>query len=270
MALSKAWAFQRKVLRQVHNKRVVEYFGDLPELDDDELSTGRRNLKAACLIGAQDSQNLALIKIQTYLFIINDFQNKPDIYGIPVHDYESYVRFKPQITLYFAQDLASVPEGGTRVGAELTIRINDETSATMNETKARALANRVRSEFALGGGFRWRKGREKVVYRDVERGNRFTVFAYNDTEAKEVITKALQIKGETADWDNLIVATPQRNFPTTPPLQTIYGKQRRAPLERPIVYVRFKMAVLQVHGIKKGIVLVDLTGRRNDALVGVN
>ncbi|MBW4568619.1 MAG: hypothetical protein KME31_11510 [Tolypothrix carrinoi HA7290-LM1] len=59
----------------------------------------------------------------------------------------------------------------------------------------------------------------------------------------------------------------EKTYPTIPGNQSILGKTRRKPRERPVAYVRFRWAELKLHGLVNDIILYDLTGYWRNALV---
>lgn len=93
------------------------------------------------------------------------------------------------------------------------------------------------------------------------------LLAYSEAEGKEVIQKVLSLNEHTLDNDYLSVSETKRNLTATPGLQLVYGKQRRKPRDRPIAYVRFRAALMNLHGLPEPVVLCDRTGFYKRALV---
>jgi len=65
----------------------------------------------------------------------------------------------------------------------------------------------------------------------------------NETTAKELINKVLDLQNDTPDWKFLksnIADNENDSFPYNPGTQTILGKSRQKPHRRPMVDVRFQ------------------------------
>jgi len=191
----------------------------------------------------------------------------PAIYGIPVTSFQESVKFLPQIRLYFSEDLTQVEEGFEAVEAEISFRLVGQTSTTLSHSEMQSYANKIRSAFASGSGFTWKKGRLKASYKDQHHGYNMILTVWSEAEAKRVIEQVLDIQGHTPDWDFLTVNEPKKTFPTIPGFQNILGKPRRKPRERPIAYVRFRYAELKLHGLPNDITLVDRTGFRRNPVI---
>ena len=73
--------------------------------------------------------------------------------------------------MFFIEDVGDVEPGYTPVRGEISVRIMDETAESITESKARLLANRVKSNFAIGEGFTWQKGKVMCTYSDWEKGS---------------------------------------------------------------------------------------------------
>lgn len=266
----KAWSFQRKVIRQIHNRRVIQYFRDIPELDDDALSTGRKNIRACCLIGANDNQGLVQLKMDTFFYLVQEVQYKPDVYGMPVADHGELFAYTPQVELYFAENQIEVEEGYKPTSAQISFRLLDEKYKSVTPSEARVLAAKIKSLFVIGQrGYKWKKGRTKLLYNDKPNGYQLKIYCYDEAEGKSILNKILDIQGHNIDPDKLFFSKREGSFPTVPPTKTIYGKARRLPRQRPVANVSFRYAVLKIWGITEPIPLVDLTGTKNKALVEV-
>jgi hypothetical protein len=259
------WEHLQDVLRNYHNKLVREEFSDIA--DDDQLAIPRGALKLACLLNDQDTCDMTILRLFLFFFHARkaaDLQG--DVYGMPITDLDEIVEYRPTVTLHFSEDSDQVMPDKAPVRAEISFRLMDETSATMTEAKARSLANKIRTEFALNGGYRWRKGRIVATYYDVPKGYRFQVYAYSEAEAREVMSKVMDLRGHNIDDENLRIHESRASFPSNPGVHTVYGKSRPKPVRRPITYVRFTRATMQLWGMSKGEVLLDLT-RYNRGLV---
>ena len=263
------WEHLQSVVMQTYNRDVREEFSDIGGEDwDENITTSRASLRVAYTVRDQDSALEVMIRMMLFYFTVGRAQAlQTPIYGIPAEEYQRQVQFRPQIMLFFSQDAGSVPEGASPTSAEISFRLMNETSETINPAEALALGNKVKTVFGASGGYRWRKGRVKVSYRDLQRGYRLLLWAYSESEAREVIGKVLDIQGHPFDDDFLTVSETRKEYPTQPGTQFIYGKTRRKYTEKPISYVRFRYAALHIHGIPQGIPIYDATGRFRTALV---
>jgi hypothetical protein len=255
------WEHLQDVLRVYHNKLVREEFADIT--DDDELAIPRGALKRACLLDDADTCDMTILRLFLFFFHARKAADlQAPIYGMPITEVDSVVEYHPTVTLYFSEDGDQVMPDKAPVRAEISFRLMDETSATMNEAKARVLATKIRTEFATSNGYRWRKGKIVVTYYDVAHGYRFQIYAYSETEAREVIQKVLGIRNHAYNQDYLRVHESRASFPSNPGNHFVYGKSRPKPVLRPTTYVRFQRATLAMWGVSKAETLVDLTGWR--------
>jgi hypothetical protein len=171
------------------------------------------------------------------------------------------------VTLYFKEDLADTEDGYAPLDAEISFRLRNETELTMTPAKAQILANKIRTEFATGNGYRWRKGRELLNYTDKAKGYHFQVYAATEAEGREVIRKIMSLQGDTIDSSLLKISRLAEPPPIVPGMHFVFGKSRRKPRTRPVGYVRFIYAELHVWGVQNATVLVDRSGRRRTALI---
>lgn len=272
------WEHLQDTWNKIHNRRVREHFREIADPDDVagwshfsthvDLDRARHSLCADCLQRDDDSANMTILRTLLFWLVLGQASAlHPPLYTMPTDRYQQSVKFAPQVTLYFREDLDDVEEGYAPIDAEISFRVMDETSGSMTESKAQNLANKIRTEFATGGGYRWHKGRTKLSYRDKDNGYQFSVNAYSESEGKEVIDKLLDIQGHVLDLDLLTIAQLGDTPPTIPPTELIYGKSRRVARKRPVGYVRFVFAELHLWGIPNPIILLDRSGRRKNALV---
>lgn len=262
------WEHLQSVVRQVHNRRVREEFTDLDGIEDLDINAPRQSLKLACLLKDDDSADMTIIRLMLFFNILRGGADLwPDLYTIPTDRYQQTVRFAPQVTLLFRQDLDDVDQGFRPIEAEISFRLKNETPQTLTEAECLSLANRIRSEFATGAGYQWRKGRTKLAYRDRENGYQFSIFANTVAEGRSVISKILDIQNDTLDGSKLTISELGEPPPIIPPTDLILGQVQRLPRIRPVGSVRFQLAELHVWGVKKPVILVDRTGRRRNALI---
>lgn len=265
------WEHLQSVLMMTHNKVVRDQFNDL---GGDEwvvnISTPRASLRTACTIRDDDSAIQCLIRMLLFYATLRGASDlHPPLYSIPTDLYQRSFHFMPQVSLYFKEDFDDVEAGFEAIDAVVSFRLARETSETMTEAKALQLANKIKSEFALNNGYRWRKGRLKASYKDKEKGYQMILTPYSETEAREVISKVLSLQGDTIDNRKFSISEWVQPPPTIPANQVIYGQSRRPPRPRPVGYVRFQWAEMHVWGINKPIILVDRTLRKPNPLVTV-
>lgn len=267
-----AWEHLQSTVIQVQNRIVREEFSDLGDDWDNDILTSRGSLRVACTMVDDDSAIQTLIRLWLFYGCLKkaaDFQ--APIYGIPVLTFQEQMKFLPQVRLYFSEDLNEVEHGFNPLEAEVTFRLVNETSASMTEAKAKVIANKIKTAFCSSGGFRWKKGREKWIYKDQSRGYDIRLLAWSESEAKRLIEQVLDIESHSPNWEKYLDGTKkEKTFVTVPPLHTVYGKQRREYRERPVGYVRFRYAELKLHGLPNDIQLVDRTGNRKNPLVKAN
>ena len=265
--VSREWANQKSFLRKVYNREVNEWFRDIAENELLDNSTARKQAKKACLIQSKDSQNMSLIKMLSFRHLVQQTHLMTNCYGIPIDSYQETVKFRPQVHLFFRQDSSAVSGDRRPVEGQISFRLINETSATMSETKARLLATKIKNEFALNNGYIWKKGKLKCVYQDFTNGLDLRVLSLSETEGIEVINKIIDVVGANYNNDYLRVSEPKRSSETNPTTSSlVYGKQRKDKRWRPTANVRFRYAVLTVHGMQHRIILVDRSKTFLDAL----
>ena len=262
-----SWEHLQNVLMQVHNRIVRDEFRDV-QVDDDNIATPRSSLRSACLVRDSDSATTVLNRFFLFYVMLRKASDMhPALYTTPVDLYQQSVKFQPQVTLYFKEDAEDVDVGFEPIAAEVSFRIQGETERTISQSDLRNLANRIRTEFATGNGYRFRKGRISVNYRDKPNGYQLRIQAFSENEGKEVIRKILDIQGDTVDRSKLLITQLDEAPPIVPPTQMIAGKTVRLPRRRPVGWVRFQWAEVHIWGLPHGIILVDRTGRRRNPLV---
>lgn len=194
-------------------------------------------------------------------------------YGMPASQFHESKRtaMKPQVNLSFLEDAADVASGYRQIEASISFRLMNDTEATMTPAKALVLAQKINTIFGGTTAYRWKKGRELWGYIDPARGYHLHIYAWNETEAKDVIRKVLDIQNHAPDWGDHLKDWAKRdslvNTPIIPPMDFIYGESRRRPRRLPIGHVRFIMADMLLDGLQRGIYLVDVSGRKPSALV---
>jgi hypothetical protein len=263
-----SWEQLQDVLQWTHNKRVIAEFRDTAPEDatfSPDFSLPRHRLRVASTILEDDTSAMVLCRFWLFYVILGkaaEFQTP--IYGIPVPTYQETLKFKPQIQLYFQEDLQDVERDYSPVTGEISVRLMDETSASLTDLDLNRYASKINTLFGSGSGFVWRKGKTMAAYTDREKGYSFRLLCKDAAEGKRVIEQALDIQSHTPDWKHLTINQgdqPSAAYPTVPPLERILGESRRMPRSRPIASVRFQTAYLHIRRIPRAIVLLDRSGR---------
>ena len=258
----------QSTLRKFYNREIRDWFQDV-DLDNLDIDIPRQSMAMACRHLDEDS---LLMTVSRQMF----FENIRGRYaivqaGIGETSYRTNVRrqTKPKITLYFLEDLDDVEPGYAPVYGQISIRLMDYTPSTITETIARTYANRIRTLFAAGGGFVWRKGKDMASYSDWEKGYQLQLLSRSSGDAKQVVEQILDIQNDTPDWSFFNYSQNDRAleaYPTIPDRDRAYGEIRRQPRRRPIASVRFQTALLHVLGVPTPIPLVDRSGVYPNAL----
>jgi len=255
-------------VKRWYNREVGQHFADLGPEDD--LTIPRNSLRVACRHEDRDSLTITMLRVMLFEITARHSSSlHPAMFGIPITDYESEIVYKPQIKLFFSEPSDDVVDGFSPVKGEITFRIFNETTNTMTMARAQQLAQRVRSVFATPP-YVWKKGTDKIVYQDKEKGYDLRVLCRTEADGRALIENVLDIQNDTPDWSNLNIVEPvnaAQRFPYNPGTKLIMGRTVRKPRKRPRVNVRFRYATLSVHGLPHPINLVDLTGMRRDPLV---
>ncbi len=247
----------QSVVRKIHNRSVQQYFRNQ---DDNDISTPKASLKHACLIKDDDTQAIMLQRQWLFEITAGNAQSlAPEIYGIPVAEYQRDVKFRPQVKLYFKQSRSELTpeESGLRQGeGQITFRLMDETSETISRAKAERLARDIKREFGTPLE-RWEKGRFKCTYQDAVRGYDLRLLVKNRTEGERLVRKVLGVQGHTYDDENFQFI--DNNLPLNPIVGShrVYGRQTRKPIKRPTVSVIFLSAQLFIWGRPKPVNLVS-------------
>ncbi|MDB9372797.1 hypothetical protein [Nodularia sphaerocarpa] len=187
-----------------------------------------------------------------------------------MEDFIRESKFSPQVKIYFKEpfNVQTHVNGLLQKRAEISFRVVGETPATMNQTKARVLANRIKNEF-FTPLITWRKGKYKVKYLDLENGFDFRVFAVSKAEGADLIRSAISSAGKNYVASNLEFIDHDRNYPNTTETTLIYGSRSRKPTRRPTVSVRPTHAQMLLNGRVAPINLVALSPFVRNALVYV-
>ena len=250
----------QSIIRKWQNRELREYFLDfgVDENWDPDLTTPRGKLAHALRHEDEDPYLVTLLKCWFFEHIKGQAYRVP-YYGIPVSSFQESRKFMPQIKLYFREDLEDVEPGYPPVEGEITFRLMG--SADITKSQAEVFATRVKLAFGAGGaGYLWRKGKDMATYTDWAKGYQLQILTRSEAEAREVITKVLDIQNDAPNWAKLNYsenAAPAEAYPTIPDRELIYGELRRLPRKRPVADCRFQYALLNLHGVAAPIVLYD-------------
>ena len=213
MSVSKEWKLIKSALKRTYNRTVKDYFSDVDDEELEDLTLPRKVLKRCSYIMPKDSMISAILKQQFFWFIVQQLHLKPDlIAGIPKSQYDELYKYKPMITMFFRQDPDAVPDGFYAVEGTISFRLINETTESITEAKLISLANEIKQNFGLNGGYIWKKGKQKYTYKDLEKGLDLRILSISETEAKEVIQKVCDLANATYDNDKLTPIVPNRNL----------------------------------------------------------
>jgi hypothetical protein len=260
----------QSVIRKWLNREVRDYFIELGGDEwDPDITTPRGSLRTACTHLDSDSIVMTQMRWQLFERIRRSAFDMP-YYGIPVGTYQQTRKFRPQIKLYFQEDIGDVADGFSPVSGEISFRLMDAEVSGINPALAQTYANRIETNFGVGGGYLWRKGRLLVSYTDNEKGYGLKIFCRTENDARDLIDRVLDIQTHTPDWSKLNVSENSNAaaaYPTLPPNDFIYGSSRRLPRKRPVADVRFQASYLNIWGMTNPVTLFDRTGLYPSALV---
>ena len=247
----------QSVVRRVHNRAVQQFYRN-QSLND--ISTPKASLRHACTIKDDDTQAIMLQRQWLFEVTAGHAQSlSPEIYGIPVQEFQRVTRFKPQVKLYFKQPRIEIDpsERGLRQGeGRITFRLMDETSATISRAKAERLAKDIKREFGTPLE-RWEKGKFKCTYQDLDKGYDFRLLVKTRTEAERLIRKVLSIQNHSYESERFQFIDNNRPVVTNPGTHRVYGQTVKKPIERPNVSVRFLSAQLLIDGRPRPVNLVS-------------
>lgn len=259
------WDNLQDLIRIDHNRIVNNYF---KKQSDNDVSTPKARLKHSCLIKDEDTAIMTLMRMWLFEVTVGHAQaiQRP-VYGIPVQEFESDRKFKPQIKLYFLEpwDKEVHADGTHQREGEITFRLMDETSESINRTKAEQLAKTIKNTFTKPL-FTWGKGWYKATYVDDKHGYDLRLLVKNKTEAQRIIKQVLSIQEHTYNNDYFQYIEHERSYPVEPGTHRIYGKLIKKPRQRPRVDVKFRYAQLLIHGRQKAVNLVAVGGRLRNVI----
>jgi hypothetical protein len=264
------WEHLQDMIRREHNKGVARYFKDLGDATwEPSVNTPREAIRTACTVDDKDTVIQTLLRLYLFYDILGyGKKGLGRVFGVPDHRIEEDVAGKPQVFLYFSQDKQSVPDGEKFTDAEYSFRLMNETSSSMTENKAKAIARQIKQEFIVSNkGWSFTKGKYIVNYKDPSLGYRLGIRASNALEGEGVIRKILSIQNHAFDENKLTINEPKKNSQNNPTqTKLIYGQQKKVNRWRPTANVRFRYAYMYVHGLDNVVYLADTTGNFIDVL----
>jgi hypothetical protein len=253
----------------LHNQQVNHYFADTNPpgggVWTPNIHCPRHSSRVACTMTSEDNQLIIMMRHHLFYDLMGYGRTDLFLYQGSIENITQPVKGHPKVTLYFSQDLASVPHGGNVVDMECSFRLMKYTSATYTKILATLLANLVKTEFIIEGmGLQFTKGKNIYNYLDVLNGYRLLIRGHDEESVTQLVTKLLALQEVALDENKLSISTPKKsNVATVPPTQTeIYGKETNLPQYRPTANVRFRYAYVFVPGLKNNITLIDTTNRR--------
>lgn len=259
------------LFRRYANRQVRDFFLDLGGEDFDvDLTNARSSLRHGCTHKDDDSLLQTLLRWELFNHVRRLKFDVPFI-GIPVSSFDAERKYKPQIVLFFQEDLGDVEPGFEVVTGRVSFRAMGYDSQSFTPTVAQTFANRISTNFVNGGGFVWRKGRTMCAYSDWPKGYQLQILARSEADGRALVDRVLDLQNDTIDLTKFNVSENQAEssaYPIIPPNEMIYGQSRRTPRRRPLADVRFQYAVAHVHGLSNPIPLTDRTGLYPSALSG--
>jgi len=257
-------------IRRWMNREIRDYFSELGGDEwDEDITSPRASLRVAC--NHKDTDSLLMTSLRWDLFERVRLQRiQVPITGIPAGDAIDRREYKPQIFLYFQEDLADVDADYSPVSGEISFRLMQYNYDQITPAIAQTFATRINSNFALGSGYVWRKGKVTVSYTDKSKGYQLCLYCRTEAEGIQLVNQVLDINNDAYDAAKCNVKenkSAAAAFPIIPPNDYIYGDTRRLPRRRPVADVRFQYALLHVWGLRHPIPLVDRTTLWPSALV---
>ncbi len=263
----------QSVVRRYVNRQIREDFQDLGgDTWEPETGTTRGAMRHALTHKDNDALPVTLSRLFLYYFTYGKAQAlQTPVYGVPTEFYQQEaLSYIPVVTLRFQEDVEDIEPGYDQVRGYINFRISGETHKTISTAKLTTLANKVKTNFGANNGFVWRKGKVRCNYADKETPYFFQILSRDIAQGKRVIEQVLDIQTDTPNWKYLNISEnsePSQAFPTIPPTESILGKSKRLPRNRPIADVRFTRAECHIYGVPKAVILFDRTKLYSKALV---
>lgn len=265
MGISKAWVFHRRVLAKTYNSKVKEYFGDLRG-GDGEFQTGRKTLLQASLIMPNDSQQIAIHKMNFFYYEVLEMAEKPSIYGMPLTQFKENFSYYPQVMCFWKErdDIAKTNKRRPIV-TQCAIRYTESVSS---EAAIKSLANRIKMLFGTPR-HHWTKGRLCATYWDKGNSIEMKIFPSTREDAENVFRKMLEIRTGVSYKDDYLAISqfPSKDW-TPSDTEMVNSKALKEPRKRIPGEVYFTHAELKHHRLKEDIVLyAAVPQRRRQSLI---
>jgi hypothetical protein len=261
------WEHLQDLIRSTHNKTVQSYFKNQ---NDDDVSTPKASLKHGCTIKDGDTATMTLLRLWLFEVICGHAQSlQRPVYGIPVQEYQSDRKFKPQVKLYFLEpyNFDETPRDTlSRTEGEITFRLMNESSETIGRTDAERLARRIKQVFATPI-FTWEKGWYKATYLDEQRGYDLRLLVKSKAEGERVVRQVLEVQEHPFDRDYFQFVEHDRSYPVNPGTHRVYGRTVPKPSRRRRVDVKFKYSQLFVWGMPNPVNLVATADSRLKSVI---
>ncbi|WP_448268687.1 hypothetical protein [Nostoc sp. DSM 114159] len=244
------------------NRLVRSYFSDHEPGWEPNLSDARSSLRVACTMLDDDSDSIRKMRHDLFFDLLGYSKKNLAVIHGSAENFDAPVEGHPKVKLYFSQDAESVPKGYTKVDAEISFRLMNETSATFTPDNAHTLATKIKQQFVSAGkGVQFTKGKDIYAYKDTAKGYRLQIYCTTEADAVDIIRRCLEVQDVVFSESNLTKHEPKKTSQPKSPKKTIYGKQREGKRFRPIANVRFRYAVVEIPGMNKEVVLYDVNGR---------
>ncbi|MEH2174252.1 hypothetical protein [Nostoc sp.] len=256
-------------IKKQHNKNVLNYFKDLGDTWEPNVSTGRYSLRTACYMQEGDSAADTNLRIKLLYDILGFDRSDLAVYHGSLNDIEAPVTGHPKVCFYFSQDRSSVTINEPFVDMECSFRLMNETPETFTKSNAVTLATKIHTHFIEAGkGITFVKGKHIYYYKDKSKGYELRLYGNSDTDSVDLIRRLLECQDVVYNEDNLTESVPTKSNTTTPGTHTVYGRTEKKKRYRPIETVRFRYAYVEIPGRKQNVFLLDTT-HKHSALVPV-
>lgn len=249
-----AWEHLIKIIANFHNWRVRDFFRHErydSHIRDPRIDRPVNNLMQACIIRRNDSAVIVLVRLVFFEICLgNAARLQPGIYGIPARVWDEYTfDNRPKVFMLFEEDVAPIPTGYSRIQAEVSFRIMNETPESMTKGKAESLANKIKTAFGTVPTWSFTKGKNIYTYEDKKLGYDFRIRASTESDAEQLIKKCLSIQGHTYEIDRFKVSDGKKQSDNNTGSITIMGQTYKKRRYRPVAIVRFRYASLNIPGV---------------------
>ena len=243
------------------NRTVKEHFKDLPAGTDGSLDTNspRAVIRDVCLHKDTDPMTLTIGRLLIWWVEARGLLDEY-IYGIPATNFHESVRFLPQIKLFWREDKKDAKTADRYPArAQYTVRYRGGYATRADLETLKSKLTRI---FNTSVPHSFYKGREKFSYRDKEKGYEFIITARDETEAKDVINKLLEIQNDNPLNEVLLTrSTSDKNWNAKETVR-VAGELYTKPKKRPLAKVVFTHAEFAVHGMAKDKTLISNLSER--------